>query len=363
VHAGDLLARLDPTFAAADLGALTSQVSSLEAEVARLRAEADGKPFAGNADNPDTTLQYSIYGQRKAEYTAHLENYARQIGELNAIAARSHTDAIGYRERLNVAQNVEQMRAQLQSMQVGSRLATLAAMDNRTEMTRSLANAEQSEQGAKEKAAAINAERDAYISSWQADVSDKLNTATRKLSDAREQLNKAKLRRQLVELRAERDAIVQSVAKVSVGSVLQSGQSFLTLVPTDTPLEIEANVSGQEAGFVHVGDPVAIKFDTFPFSQFGMAEGVIRVMSPTSFTPQDEASNPTGAVPVTPSEPETVYRARITVDQLEMHDVPGGFHLRPGMPVTSDIKVGKRTVLSYLLGRILPVAQEGMREP
>ena len=108
---------------------------------------------------------------------------------------------------------------------------------------------------------------------------------------------------------------------------------------------------------------MAIKFDTFPFSQFGMAEGVIRVMSPTSFTPQDESRNPTSAVPVTQSEPETVYRARITVDQLEMHDVPGGFHLRPGMPVTSDIKVGKRTVLSYLLGRILPVAQEGMREP
>jgi HlyD family secretion protein len=33
------------------------------------------------------------------------------------------------------------------------------------------------------------------------------------------------------------------------------------------------------------------------------------------------------------------------------------------MPVTADIKVGKRTVLSYLLGRIMPVATEGMREP
>jgi len=46
-----------------------------------------------------------------------------------------------------------------------------------------------------------------------------------------------------------------------------------------------------------------------------------------------------------------------------MHDVPGGFRLVPGMPVTSDIKIGKQTVLSYLLGRIAPIAQEGMREP
>src|SRR6516165_6626915 len=37
VRAGEVLARLDPTFAAADLGALSAQVSSLEAEVTRLQ--------------------------------------------------------------------------------------------------------------------------------------------------------------------------------------------------------------------------------------------------------------------------------------------------------------------------------------
>ena len=35
----------------------------------------------------------------------------------------------------------------------------------------------------------------------------------------------------------------------------------------------------------------------------------------------------------------------------------------PGMPVTADMKVGKRTVLQYLLQRVLPVTQEAMREP
>src|SRR5215467_15453845 len=39
VRAGEVLARLDPTFAAADLGALSAQVTSLGAEVARLQAE------------------------------------------------------------------------------------------------------------------------------------------------------------------------------------------------------------------------------------------------------------------------------------------------------------------------------------
>jgi len=46
-----------------------------------------------------------------------------------------------------------------------------------------------------------------------------------------------------------------------------------------------------------------------------------------------------------------------------LHDVPTGFQVTPGMPVTADIRVGKRTVLKYLLGWLMPVAKEGMREP
>jgi transposase InsO family protein len=68
-----------------------------------------------------------------------------------------------------------------------------------------------------------------------------------------------------------------TVAKVSVGSVLQSGQQLITLVPSDAPLEVEANIAGRDDGYVHVGDPVAVKFDTFPFTQYGMAYGSPRM--------------------------------------------------------------------------------------
>src|SRR6516164_7832786 len=53
VRAGDVLARLDPTFAEADLVALEDQANSLEAEVARLRAEADGQDFKYAGSDPN----------------------------------------------------------------------------------------------------------------------------------------------------------------------------------------------------------------------------------------------------------------------------------------------------------------------
>jgi HlyD family secretion protein len=363
VRAGEVLARLDPTFAAADLGALTATVSSLAAEVARLGAEAANKPFDDASGNPERALQAAIDAHRRAEYEAKVEGYARKADELGAQIARARSDMAGYRDRLGLAQSVEKMREELQSLQVGSKLSTLAAMDNRAEMARALANAEQTAEAAKRELAALQAERDGYTQGWHADVLKELSEASRKLSDAREELNKAQLRRRLVELRAETDATVQSVAKVSVGSVLQSGEQLLTLVPANAPLEVEANVSGNEDGFVRVGDPVAIKFDTFPYSQYGMAKGTVRIVSPMSFTAQEEARHPTNAVPLPPGSVEPYYLARIAIDKVALHDVPRSFRLIPGMPVTADIKIGKRTVLKYLLGRVMPLAREGMREP
>jgi hemolysin D len=61
--------------------------------------------------------------------------------------------------------------------------------------------------------------------------------------------------------------------------------------------------------------------------------------------------------------PTLYYRSRITLDRIDLHDTPENFHLSPGMPITADIRVGKQTVLRYMLGKMIPLAREGMREP
>ena len=96
-----------------------------------------------------------------------------------------------------------------------------------------------------------------------------------------------------------------------------------------------------------------------------MAHGVVRTISADSFTLQDEQRNPTGAAPPPPgmSANAVWYRARVTLDRLELHDTPANFRVSPGMPTTADVLVGKRSVLRYLLGRAVPLATEGLREP
>jgi len=363
VHRGDVLARLDPTFTSADVGALQAQVSSLQAEVARMRAEVEERSFQYSGVDPPMLLQAAIHTQRASERRSKLEFYHQKIDALASTAARSATDATAFRERLIVAQAVETMRKKLEALQVGSQLNALIATDSRLEIERSLSTAIKTGESAKAELAAMIAERDAYVQNWRVQVAEALSEGSRKLSDARESLNKALLRHQLIELHADRDATVLTVAKVSDGSVLQAGEQLITLVPADAPLEIEANIAGHDSGFVHVGAPVAVKFDTFPSTQYGLAYGTVRTISADSFTAQDSGKIRSASVPVTPASTEPFYRSHITLDQLMLHDVPAGFHILPGMPVAADIKVGKRTVMAYLLGRILPVMSEGMREP
>ena len=363
VHRGDVLARLDPTFTSADVGALQAQASSLQAEVARMRAEVEERSFQYSGVDPPMLLQAAIYTQRASERRSKLEFYHQKIDALASTAARSATDATAFRERVIVAQTVESMRKKLEALQVGSQLNALIATDSRLEIERSLSTAIKTGESAKAELAAMIAERDAYVQNWRVQVAEALSEGSRKLSDARESLNKALLRRQLVELHADRDATVLTVAKVSEGSVLQAGEQLVTLMPADAPLEIEANVAGRDNGFVHVGAAVAVKFDTLPSTQYGLAYGTVRIVSADSFTAQDTTKGRSGSVPGSAANTEPFYRSRITLDRLMLHDLPAGFHIMPGMPVAADIKVGKRTVMAYLLGRILPAMAEGMREP
>jgi len=323
----------------------------------------ESRPFTYAGQDPSMALQSAIHAQRQAEYDFKLENYKQKADSLAATMAKARADIVSYTDRLVYAKSLETMRKELEHLNVGSKINTLSAMDTRAQMQGSLDGAQQQATGAQRDLAALIAERNGYVQNWHAEIADKLTDALGKLSDARELLNKAQLRRQLVELRAERDGTVLAVGKVSVGSVLNAGQQFITLVPTDAPLEVEANIAGSDDGYVHVGDPVDVKFDTFPYTQYGLAHGVVRTVSPDSFTAQDEQRNPTGAVPVSQQSNGVWFRARITLDQVALRNTPADFHLIPGMPVMADIRVGQQTVMHYMLGKVVPMATQGMREP
>lgn len=353
VRAGEIIARLDPTFSDADLAALEAQGASLAAEVERLEAEAEERDYTGGP-TPAAALQAAIFAQRAAERTFRIENYRQRLRSLEEARQRAEAELRQLTERQQVSSQIEGMRRELERVQIGSRLQSLIAADARLEIQRSMASAQGMALAASRDMDALVAERGAYLMNWRAQVAQDLAERRRALNDVRENINKARLRRQMVELRAPADAVVLELGKTSPGAVLSPGELLVSLVPLSSDLIIEADVPARDIGYVGVGDRVTVKLDSFPYVRHGTGRGTVLSLSEDSFR-QDRETGARLALPI--------YRARISVDELHLRGLPPDFRLVPGMPVTADIIVGERTILRYFFERSAPVGLEGMREP
>ena len=130
VHAGDVLAELDPTFSQADMGTLQTQVASLQAEVDRLTAETQNRPYLSDG-SPPGQLQELRYVQRHSERSFKLEAFSQQIQSARAKLGQAVSDVVTLTERLKLATEVEAKRRELERLQVGSQFDRLQASDTR----------------------------------------------------------------------------------------------------------------------------------------------------------------------------------------------------------------------------------------
>jgi HlyD family secretion protein len=372
VRKGQLLAQLDPTFAASTNTQANEQLDRYQTEVDRLNAEFHQVPYRPKQLTPGATVQEGIFAQRAAAREAELRYYKGQIDAQRALEAQADAQVRQYAKETGIAVDVEKIRTKLEQDAVGSRLDTLSAVNQRLEAERSvLFNINQAE-NARQTVAALQGQLDNYNQQWFADVSQTITDDSVQLAQYRAQMEQAALNYKLIDLRAQEDSIVLSVAPVSTGSVVQGGQTFFTLVPINAPLEVDAQITADQTGYVQIGQPATIKFATFDFIEYGEGTGTVRLVSADSFltgasnagttgTPAGTSGNSifTGQSPTNPY----FYDVRVSIDRLGLKNVPRDFRLTPGMSVEVDVKVGSRKIIEYLAEKILPVVYEGMREP
>lgn len=369
VQKDEVLAELDPTFAGGDDRATTAQAASLSAEVARLHAELDGQPYHSDGTSY-SDMQALMFVQRRQEYDFHAASLRAKVDSI-AVKVTQATAAIeNARTRLVGLRDVEARRSELERLQVGSHLNTLAARDARLQMEAQLTDSEKTRESAVRDLQSAQADLDDYRNQWRSETSQMLSQQERLLSDMTGQATKAQMRHALLELRAPVEGVVLSVAKVSTGSVMQSGDELIRLVPIDAPVEVQALIPGNRSGFVHVGDPVTIKFETFPYIQYGYALGRVEVVSPDSFVnpPTSNTAMPTlpntqSAAPANLPSAGTVYVARISITEMRMRNLPANFRVIPGMPVTADVHVGEHSILAAMFAGAAPMLSEGLRDP
>lgn len=351
VEKGQRLARLDATFAQADLQASKATYTSVLAEERRLVAELDGTPIDHFSDNPAIQrLQAEIYSRRSAEHDAKLEAHDERIAQLEVDIATNVQDAKDMAEQVEVLTKLENMHASLIDVGGSSEVQYLHAKNGRLSLEREQRRLMSERRSLQHRLGATKTEKLVYESERRSTIAKELVAVSREREELEERLKKMERRETLVDITAPARGIVLEIADRSVGSVVPQAETFFTIVPVDVPLQMEASVAPKDVGQIKIGDTVKIKLDALPFQKHGSADGVVGIISEDTVSGEDEGRQP-------------AYKTKIELSGTKFRNTPEDFRLLPGMTGTAEIKVGKRRVITYFLYPIARAMENSFREP
>lgn len=353
VKKGQVLAALDPTFTAADEAQLRTRLVSLDNQKTRIEAEMAGKPITANAkDDSDKQLQARLASERQASYLAQLHRLDENIGRLRASLESNRRDQQMLASRVRLLQEMANMQSDLVAQKFAVKSRAMDAQDRLLDAQRAAQTASSRQYELQKELAGLEAERLSFQTNWRQKAMEELLSITRERDAVAEQLQKADKRKQMVIIAAPSDAVVQEIAKLSPGSVIREAEPMFTLVPLSENLEAEVQIESMDVGYVKRADPTHIKLDAYPFQLHGMLEGELRTISEDAFRRESNG----GAV-------DGYYVGRIKLTTTHLNRLPEKARLLPGMTLSAEIVVGKRTVLSYLVWPLIKALDEAIHEP
>jgi hemolysin D len=375
VKAGDVLIELDPTMTAAEADHIGSDLIAAQLDIARLRAALSDSADLESAFQPPVgaspdliAMQRHFLVQQTAEFHAKLASLDQQRAQKEAerdITA-AEIDKLEADEPI-IGQRVD-IRKALVDRELGSRLTYLETLQQLTENQKETAIQKNKLEAANAAVAGIIETRTQAAAEFHRNLFSELAEAERKAAGLSKDLAKAQERTKLHILTAPVDGTIQQLSVHTLGGVVTPAQQLAVVVPSDAVLEIEAMISNRDIGFVHVGQEVQIKVDTFNFTRYGLLHGRVLSVSPDAVVrdvPADKPKTDINGAEDASSEPkgqDLSYVARVSLDETQIELDHTRVNLLSGMAVTVEIKTGSRAVITYLLSPLLRYAHDSMHE-
>ena len=375
VKAGDVLIEIDPTINEAEARQARRDLMTTRLDIARLRAaltqdgdQVDAFRPPAHADQQQVADQRRFLESQVAEHRAKLAALDRQRQQKEAEVEAIGATVAKLEAMIPVLQQRYDIRRNLASQELGSKLQYLEMLQSLTEMQQELKVQKTNKRVSEAAVAAIIESRAQAVAEFRRGLFDELGKTIQKENALAETLVKAEQKAKLQALRAPVDGTVQQLAVHTVGGVVTPSQELMVVVPANSRLEVEANIPNRDIGFIQAGQDAEIKIDTFNFTKYGLIHGRVLNLSQDAIKrqkPVDPAKEKSASTATDSSEPlgqEMVYQARISLEQTDMMIEGKRVALSPGMAVTAEIKTGSRTILSYVLSPILRFQHDSLRE-
>lgn len=378
VREGQVLIEMDQTISRADRDRARYDLIRARLDAARLSALRAGfnsgyapSGFAPPPDAPayevartEATMQAQAE-QQIAKIAAIDQQIAQKAAEADSISAAIDKLEAGLPYLIDTAD----IRKKAMQIEFGNRIAHLDAQFRLSDQNHELVTQRRRAVEAEAARKALEASREQTRAEYVRGIVTDLAEAEQKAAQTAQDLIKAEKKMQDQVLRAPMDGTVQQLAIHTVGGVATPAQALLVVVPTDVRIEVEAMVLNNDIGFVHDGDPVEVKVDTFNFTKYGLLHGKVVSVSRDAIARdktnvQAEAQRQSGQTARSSEPPgqELLYAARIALAETKMQVEDRVVDLAPGMAVTAEIKTGQRRIIEYLLSPLLRYRQESLRE-
>jgi HlyD family secretion protein len=364
VREGQILIRMDTALSEAEGKALASDYQTKRVTLRRIDAQLAGQPLRREAEDPA-----GIFAQAQAQHTANVTAYQTALSQERAMLDKAKNDLAAAAEvKAKLAATLPHYREQEQAFEklskdgFAGRLMYTDKQRERIEKEQDLKSQEFTIRSAQ----ATIAQSEKRIAQITADYRRQLQAerldAAPQAERLRQEIVKQQHRHELLELRAPQAGLVKDLATHTPGTVAAPGTILMTLVPKDEVLRAEVWVSNDDVGFVRPKQGVKLKLASFQFQKYGMIDGtVVQVSADATETPNPNTRSDALTGRDRPTGP-LAFRALVDLKQQHLKIEGERYALAPGMQVVSEIKLGERTVLEYLLSPVQKAWHEAGRE-
>ncbi|UVJ45317.1 HlyD family type I secretion periplasmic adaptor subunit [Pseudomonas sp. LS1212] len=352
VNKGDTLLRLDDTRFLSNKGESEADRYALTAQVERLSAEAEGRPFKLSDEVRSKAPQVaedelSLYQSRQRRLSSEQNTLNEQLRQKTQELAEFRSKQEQYRSSLGLLQQELNMSTPLVGTGAISPVEILRLKRSAVEVRGSM---DATRLAIPRAEAAINEIKSKIEESELIFRSE----AAKELNEKRTELSKITATSIAIEDRVTRTTVVSPVHGIikllkvnTIGGVVQPGSDLVEIVPLEDNLLIEAKVRPQDVAFLHPGQPAMVKFSAYDYTIYGGLKARLELI---------------GADTVTDDKGNSFYLIQVRTDKNHLGGDNKPLLIIPGMTATVDIITGEKSVLDYLLKPVLKARTEAMRE-
>ena len=351
VEQGDVLIRMNPTSAIAQMEEMTARAVSLEIRRERLLAFAqDRKPDFSSAPDKYTYLandELNILRQQNDAFEQEKNVLLSQARQRESEVEVLYRQAEKLSERIRILGAQKEMRQRLSEKGLVSKLVYLQTLEQfetargeLAEIRGRIVSADNAIDEAENKIVQLKSQR-------QNEALEEAGRVSGDIASARETINRLRDRVARLNVKAPVRGIVKGLATNTVGGVIQPGGLITEIVPIEEDLIVEARVSPVDIGHISIGQKATVKITTFDFARFGSIDGEVTKLSATTFKDRDN---------------EVYYKAEVRLERNYVGTNPEINRVLPGMVTEIDINTGERTLLRYLLRPIFQTLAVALSE-